>query len=144
MLLYIHNKELGELKMALNENFTVKDKAAPMLYDDSELEARMDYFDAKRTELGYDTVWSMYDGNLELADPLFTNKPRQVTYKFLVSSNGRTWEQVTATATDGTIGGLWKAAENIYQQAKALGDWHYFVEDFRMEDDGSFTLTMGS
>jgi hypothetical protein len=52
MLLYIHNKELGELKMALNENFTVKDKTAPMLYDDSELEARMDYFDAKRTLFG--------------------------------------------------------------------------------------------
>ena len=132
--------------MTLNENFTVNDKTAPVLYDDLASKVSMDYFDNKRTELGYDTVWSIYDGNLKLEDSVFTDKPWLVTYKFLVSSNASAlaWEQVTATATDGTIGGLWKAAENIYQQAKALGDWHYFVEDFKTEDDGSFTLIMGS
>jgi hypothetical protein len=32
----------------------------------------------------------------------------------------------------------------VYKKAKAMGDWHTFVEDFHMEDDGSLTLCLGS
>ena len=46
---------------------------------------------------------------------------------------------------NGTVGELWKAAENCYQQAKAaVGDWHYFIEDFQLQDNGSLSLTTGS
>jgi hypothetical protein len=56
-----------------------------------------------------------------------------------------TWITFTAVAANGTMGELWKAAETCYQQAKlAVGDWHTFIEDFNMEDDGSFTLVTGS
>ena len=46
---------------------------------------------------------------------------------------------------DGTVGELWKAAESCFQQAKlAIGDWHYFVEDFEVQEDGSLSLVTGS
>jgi hypothetical protein len=48
-------------------------------------------------------------------------------------------------AENGTIGGLWRAAESCFKQAKLeLGDWHYFIEDFEVQDDGSLSLVTGS
>ena len=56
-----------------------------------------------------------------------------------------TWETFTAVAENGTVKELWKAAESCFQQAKlALGDWHYFVEDFDLKDDGTLELVTGS
>ena len=56
-----------------------------------------------------------------------------------------TWMTFTAVAMNGTVGELWKAAENCFQQAKAaLGDWHYFVEDFEVADDETLELVTGS
>ena len=56
-----------------------------------------------------------------------------------------TWITFTAVAENGTVGALWKAAESCYQQAKlAIGDWHYFVENFEVEEDGSLSLVTGS
>jgi hypothetical protein len=54
------------------------------------------------------------------------------------------WITVSAVAASGSVRALWRAAESCYQQAKALGDWHLFVEDFTMVDNGSFKLCMGS
>ena len=56
-----------------------------------------------------------------------------------------TWITFTAVAENGTLGAMWKAAESCFQQAKlAIGDWHYFVEDFEMQDDGTLNLVTGS
>jgi hypothetical protein len=56
-----------------------------------------------------------------------------------------TWMTFTAVAMNGTVGELWKAAENCFQQAKAaLDDWHYFVEDFDVQEDGTLELVTGS
>jgi hypothetical protein len=55
------------------------------------------------------------------------------------------WVTFNAVAKDGTLGGLWAAAEDCFQQAKENnGDWHYFVEDFAMQDDGTLELVTGS
>ena len=56
-----------------------------------------------------------------------------------------TWITFTAVAKNGTIGALWKAAESCFQQAKvAIGDWHIYIENFDVQEDGSLSLVTGS
>ena len=83
------------------------------------------FYDKLKGDLGYDTVWSM-------------------------SRMGETFDDVdwvtfSSVAENGTVGALWKAAEDCFQQAKENNvDWHYFIEDFDMQEDGSLKLITGS
>ena len=108
----------------------------------------IEHFDDLKAELGYDTVWSMGEGAMALDHKIFSDKMRVVTYKCIAEINTMddvTWMTFTAVAMNGTVGELWKAAENCFQQAKAsLDDWHYFVEDFLTNEDGSLDLVTGS
>ena len=118
--------------------------------DVDQWELACEHFGDLKAEMGYETVWSMYDGgNMPLDFALFTDKPRVVTYKCIkemgATMDDVTWITFTAVAENGTIGALWKAAESCYQQAKlAIGDWHYFVENFDVQEDGSLSLVTGS
>ena len=112
-------------------------------------ELEMEHFDDLKHELGYDTTWSMGSGVMALDQKIFSDKIRVVTYKCIAEMGDTiddvTWMTFTAVAMNGTVGELWKAAENCFQQAKAaLGDWHYFVEDFAVQDDGTLELVTGS
>ena len=109
----------------------------------------IEHFDDLKAELGYDTVWSMGEGAMALDHKIFSDKIRVVTYKCIAEMGDTmddvTWMTFTAVAMNGTVGELWKAAENCFQQAKAaLGDWHYFVEDFEVTEDGTLELVTGS
>ncbi len=109
----------------------------------------IEHFDDLKHELGYDTVWSMGEGAMALDHKIFSDKIRVVTYKCIAEMGDTmddvTWMTFTAVAMNGTVGELWKAAENCFQQAKAaLGDWHYFVEDFEVADDETLELVTGS
>jgi len=108
----------------------------------------IEHFDDLKHELGYDTVWSMGEGAMALDHKILTDKARVVTYKCIKeikSMNDVTYITFTAVAEDGTVGALWKAAESCYQQAKlAIGDWHYFVENFDVQEDGTLELVTGS
>ena len=111
-------------------------------------ELEIEHFNDLKAQLGYETVWSI-EGIMPLDKAIFTDKPRVVKYK-CIKEMGPTfddtiWETFTAVAENGTVGALWKAAESCYQQAKlAVGDWHYFIEDFEVQDDGSLELVTGS
>ena len=112
-------------------------------------ELEMEHFDDLKAELGYDTTWSMGSGVMALDQKIFSDKIRVVTYKCIAEMGDTmddvTWMTFTAVAMNGTVGELWKAAENCFQQAKAaLGDWHYFVEDFDLQEDGTLELVTGS
>ena len=112
-------------------------------------ELEMEHYDDLKAELGYDTVWSMYSGILNLDQKILTDKARVVNYKCIKnmsnSGHGVEWITFTAVAEDGSVGALWKAAESCYQQAKlAIGDWHYFVENFEVQEDGNLSLVTGS
>mgnify|MGYP003650097256 FL=1 len=110
------------------------------------------YYDNLKVELGYETVWDMGDTKhsyMTLGTSLFTDKPRLVTYKCIKEMGANfdetVWITFTAVAENGTVGALWKAAESCYQQAKlVVGDWHYFVEDFEMNDEGHLEMVTGS
>ena len=112
-------------------------------------ELEMEHFDDLKAELGYDTTWSMGSGVMALDQKIFSDKIRVVTYKCIAEMGDTmddvTWMTFTAVAMNGTVGELWKAAENCFQQAKENnGDWHYFIEDFDMQEDGSLKLITGS
>ena len=112
-------------------------------------ELEMEHFDDLKAELGYDTTWSMGSGVMALDQKIFSDKIRVVTYKCIAeigdTMDDVTWMTFTAVAMNGTVGELWKAAENCFQQAKAaLGDWHYFIEDFDVQEDGTLELVTGS
>ena len=123
-------------------------KPNPVFEDVDAFELEMEHFDELKAELGYETVWSMDSGILNLDQKILTDKARVVTYKCIKeikSMDDVTYITFTAVAEDGTVGALWKAAESCYQQAKlAIGDWHYFVENFEVEEDGSLSLVTGS
>ena len=133
---------------ALN-NLSLYKTETPVFEDVDAFELEIEHFDDLKTELGYSTTWSMGQGIMALDQKIFSDKVRVVTYKCIAemgkTMDDVTWMTFTAVAMDGTVGELWKAAESCYQQAKlALGDWHYFVEDFELEDDGSLSLVTGS
>ena len=132
---------------ALN-NLSLYKKETPVFEDVDAFELEMEHFDELKAELGYDTVWSMDSGIMNLDQKIFSDKARVVTYKCIKeikSMNDVTYITFTAVAENGTVGALWKAAESCFQQAKlAIGDWHYFVENFEVEEDGSLSLVTGS
>mgnify|MGYP006101658149 CR=1 FL=1 len=109
-----------------------------------------EHWDNLRNDLGYETILDLQDvGMMPLDKKIFKDKPYVVNYKCIKEMGATfddvTWITFTAVAKNGTVGELWKAAETCYQQAKlAVGDWHTFIEDFNMEDDGSFSLVTGS
>ena len=133
---------------ALN-NLSLYKKETPVFEDVDAFELEMEHFDDLKAELGYETVWSMDSGIMNLDQNILTDKARVVTYKCIkemgATMDDVTWITFTAVAENGTIGALWKAAESCYQQAKlAIGDWHYFVENFDVQEDGSLSLVTGS
>ena len=115
--------------------------------DDMTLE--IEHWNDLKEQQGYETSWSLNSGIMDLEDQLFTNKSRVVSYK-VISHLGDSladteWQTFTCMAKDGTVGGLWAAAESCFKQAKlALDDWHYFVEDFTVLDDRNLELVTGS
>ena len=111
-------------------------------------ELEYEHYSDLKAQLGYETVWSI-EGIMPLDKAIFTDTPRVVKYKCIKEMGDTfddvTYETFTAVAENGTLGALWKAAESCYQQAKlAVGDWHYFIENFQVEADGTLTLETGS
>ena len=124
------------------------DDTAIKFQDVDSYELEIEHFSDLKQELGYETVWSM-EGIMPLDKAIFSDKPRVVKYKCIkemgATMDDVTWETFTAVAENGTVGALWKAAESCYQQAKlAVGDWHYFIENFDVQDDGTLELVTGS
>ena len=132
---------------ALN-NLSLYKKETPVFEDVDAFELEYEHYSELKAELGYDTVWSMDSGIMNLDQKIFSDKARVVTYKCIKeikSMDDVTWITFTAVAENGTVGALWKAAESCFQQAKlAIGDWHYFVENFELQEDGSLSLVTGS
>ena len=132
---------------ALN-NLSLYKKETPVFEDVDAFELEYEHYSELKAELGYDTVWSVDSGIMNLDQKIFSDKARVVTYKCIKeikSMDDVTYITFTAVAENGTVGALWKAAESCFQQAKlAIGDWHYFVENFEVEEDGSLSLVTGS
>lgn len=118
---------------------------------DQEFLNKMHYFAGAREALDCDTVWSIYEVD-HIDSVMLSDKVRRVFYRFYAKDvtseelmNGTAEEiEVSSTAVNGTVRELWRAAESCYKQAKVQGDWHYFVEDFQMQEDGSLEIWMGS
>ena len=102
--------------------------------------------DNKRNEQGFETRWSMFNEEIVDLNDRVVNEERdmyRITYRAF-DENMQEYEFSSSTATN-TVEGFWRAAESVFQQAKrSVGDWHVFVEGFKLVEDGSFRLTTGS
>lgn len=113
-------------------------------------EENIQYWGGVQETLGYETVWSIWECQ-SVDQKLLKNKSYRVFYRFY--SAEATFEQmmdgtaeeieVSAFTAGGTVRDLWAAAEFCFQQAKQQGDWHKFIENFKMTEDG-FEMAMGS
>ena len=115
----------------------------------------IEHFDDMQQELGMSTVWSMWDGGTMSEDhAIFTPQMRRVVYEFvrddatseeiyadLEDGGKRSMAQVSSFAVDGTVKSLWAAAESCIKQS---GTHHQFIEDFKVNEDGSLELITGS
>jgi hypothetical protein len=114
-------------------------------------EESIQYWGEQQDELGFETVWSIWEAR-DISQSLCKNRPYRVYYRFYAKDttveqlmNDTAQEiEVSSLAVNGTVRELWRAAESCFQQAKAQGDWHKFIEDFQIDDNGEFELTMGS
>ena len=109
----------------------------------------IEYWHAQQEELGYETVWSIWDC-ATVDQEIFSNKSHRVYYRFIRGDatcmeilNDLAWVEVSAFTAGGTVRDFWAAAESCFQQAKKQGDWHKFIEDIELTENG-FELTMGS
>ena len=131
---------------ALNELSAYK---KPVFEDVDDFTLECEHFDDLKKQLGFKTVWAFYSGIMELDQQIFSNKVRTVTYK-CIDSLGDTFEDTTyktftATAKNGTVGALWAAAEACFLKAQAeLDDWHIYIENFEVQEDGTLELITGS
>jgi len=109
----------------------------------------MDHYGDMKDELGFDSVWSIFDGGpMEASEALFKDKQYLVKYQYIQNGyslediqNGRAWAEVSMSSAGGTNKELWTAAESCIKQS---GTHHMYIEDFTMQDDGSFQLVTGS
>lgn len=121
------------------------------MFKDAAISQSIEYWGKQQDDLGFETVWSIWEAG-DVSQKLFRDRPYRVYYRFY--SKDATVEQlmndtaeeieVSSLAVNGSVRELWRAAESCYQQAKAQGDWHKFIEDFQINDNGEFELTMGS
>jgi hypothetical protein len=121
------------------------------VFQEDQVMEKIGYWGDQQDALGYETVWSMWEW-ADIDQNIFRDGSKRICYTFyaqdatveqLMADTAQRIE-VSATAASGSVRDLWTAAESCYQQAKAQGDWHKFIEDIEMRDDGSFELTMGS
>ena len=107
----------------------------------------IEVLDNKREELGFETVWSIWDDKIVDLDDEVVKEDQdmyKVTYRAWDDERGQEVEFSAFTATN-TVAGFWAAAECVFQQAKmSVGDWHVFVEGFKPVEDGSFRMWAGS
>ena len=107
------------------------------------------YWGGEQDKLGYDTVWSMWEAS-DVNQQLLENKSYRVYYQFIREGatteeimNDEAWVEVSAFTAGGKVKDFWAAAESCFQQAKAQGDWHKFIEGFEVTENG-YEMIMGS
>lgn len=121
------------------------------MFQEEQVTEKIRYWGEQQDALGYETVWSMWEWT-DIDQNILKPGVKRVCYTFfaqdatveeLMNDTAERIE-VSAFAADGSVRELWRAAESCYQQAKAQGDWHKFIEDLELREDGSWELTMGS
>lgn len=121
------------------------------VFQEDQIMDKIRYWDEQREAMGFETVWSMWEF-ADIEQNILRDGVKRICYTFYAQDatveqlmNGTAQRiEVSTYAASGSVRDLWAAAESCYQQAKALGDWHKFIEDLELREDGSWELTMGS
>jgi len=107
------------------------------VFQEDQIDTIIDYWATQRDTLGFKTVWSIWECP-DIDFEIFTDKPRTVVYDLFDTP-------ITAVAKTGSVRELWRAADEIYRKAEQqFGDWHYFIENFEAQADGTLLMTTGS
>lgn len=115
----------------------------------------MEHFEDLRQELGFRSVWSIWDAGMVSADAeMFSDNVRRVRYQFvrndatseeimadIQDGGNRSMAEVTSLAVNGTVKSFWAAAESCIKQS---GTHHVYIEDFEFQEDGTVMLITGS
>ena len=121
---------------------------------DNTFEGKMRYFDSVRTVNELNSILSIYEiDDVNDVVPL-KDSLKRITYEYV--RNDATSEDLMADLKDGgkrasamvsafvagdTWLDWWKAAESCIRQS---GTHHRYIEDFVLQDDGSYELVTGS
>ena len=121
---------------------------------DNTFEGKMRYFDSVRSVNDLESVWSIYEiDDVNDRVPL-KGSLKRITYEYVRSD--ATSEDLMADLKDGgkrasamvsafvageTWLDWWKAAESCILQS---GTHHRYIEDFVLQEDGSYKLVTGS
>lgn len=121
---------------------------------DNTFEGKMRYFDSVRSVNDLESVWSIYEiDDVNDRVPL-KGSLKRITYEYVCSD--ATSEDLMADLKDGgkrasamvsafvageTWLDWWKAAESCILQS---GTHHRYIEDFVLQEDGSYKLVTGS
>ena len=115
----------------------------------------IEHFEDLRQELGFRSVWSIWDAGMVSADAeMFSDNVRRVRYQFvrndatseeimadIQDGGNRSMAEVTSLAVNGTVKSFWAAAESCIKQS---GTHHVYIEDFEFQEDGTVMLITGS
>jgi hypothetical protein len=107
---------------------------------DTELFAKIDAFRAVQDREGFSTVWSIHEvTDIEDKVPLKNQVGRKVVFNYWDKNFND--KKVETTIKGETWLDMWRAANELVVTS---GDFHIFVENFVMQEDGSFELICGS
>ena len=135
---------------------TVKFEMEDVQFEDVDsFELDMEHWDDLKTELGMDSVWSIYEtGRVSAETSIFKDRQYLVRYQFvrpdctseelmldMKDGGKRSMAEVTMFATNGSIKQLWFAANSCIKQS---GTHHSYIENFEMQEDGTLMLVTGS
>lgn len=121
---------------------------------DNTFEGKMRYFDSVRSVNDLESVWSIYEiDDVNDRVPL-KGSLKRITYEYVRSDatsedlmadlkddGKRASAMVSAFVAGETWLDWWKAAESCIRQS---GTHHRYIEDFVLQEDGSYELVTGS
>lgn len=107
---------------------------------DTELFAKIDMFREIQDREKFRTVWSIHEiTDLNAVVPLKNQVGRKMTFEYF--DRYMVDRKVETTIKGDTWLDMWRAAEELLAASK---DFHIFIENFHMQDDGSLELVCGS
>jgi hypothetical protein len=107
---------------------------------DAELFAKIDMFRDVQDRERFSTVWSIHEvDDIDSKVPLKNQIGRKLVFNYW--NRGFKDKQVMTTIKGETWLDMWRAADELIVES---GDFHIFIENFVMQEDGSFELICGS
>jgi hypothetical protein len=105
-------------------------------------EQELNYFRSYKEENKFVAVWSVFDEGIEF------DKPHGVKTPMVIRNKCDFWGyDTTAVCTGKTWGDIYQACDAVIRNAvdsEGKLDFHIYIENLNVQDDGTWLLTTGS